>query len=174
MTAENARFTYRRSSLARLFCSSINIRLGQGEGVAQQLDARLLAFGDDHFDDVEAKEDVGIIEQSQPGETTARDSFLFISIDGVERPSEIFARARFHFDENQRVALAANNIDFATGAAAKITRQDLVTVPAQEPAGQVLPPRAKPEMLGTRTRKAVAPPVRKIGDESDKARVHAI
>jgi hypothetical protein len=29
-------------------------------------------------------------------------------------------------------------------------------------------------MLGTRTRKAVAPPVRKIGDESDKARVHAI
>jgi hypothetical protein len=29
-------------------------------------------------------------------------------------------------------------------------------------------------MPGTRTRRAAAPPVRKIGDESDKARVHAV
>jgi hypothetical protein len=29
-------------------------------------------------------------------------------------------------------------------------------------------------MLGTRTRKPAAPPVRKIVDESDKARVHAV
>jgi hypothetical protein len=29
-------------------------------------------------------------------------------------------------------------------------------------------------MRGSRTRRAAAPPVRKIGDESDKARAHAI
>ena len=152
----------------------IDIWLGQGEGVADQLDARLFAFGDNHFDDIEAKENIGIIEQPQPGEAAARDSFLFVAIDGVEGSSEIFARPRFHFDENQRVALATDDVDFAAGAAPEITIQDLVTVAAQESASQVLPLRSKAKMPGTRNRKAVAPPVRKIGDESDKARVHAI
>ena len=154
--------------------SLIDIWLGQGEGVADQLDARLFAFGDNHFDDIEAKENIGIIEQPQPGEAAARDSFLFVPINGVEGSSEIFARPRFHFDENQSVALATDDVDFAPGAAPEITIQDLVTVAAQEPASQVLPLRSKAKMPGTRNRKAVAPPVRKIGDESDKARVHAI
>src|SRR6202040_717880 len=145
---------------------SIDIRLGQGEGVADQLDARLRAFDNDHLDDIESKKNVGIIEQPQPGEPAARDSFLFVAIDSVERSPEIFARPRLHFDEDKRVSLATDNVDFASGAAAEITIQDLVTVPAQETAGQILSLRSKAKMLGTRNRKAVAPPVRKIGDES--------
>ena len=76
---------------------------------------------------------------------------MFGTVDRIEGPPEIFARPRFHFDENKRVALAADDVDFATGASAKITIQDLVTVPAQEPASQVLPLRSKAKMLGTRS-----------------------
>src|SRR5207248_5201192 len=101
--------------------SLIDIWLGQCEGVTDQFDARLFAFGDNHFDDIEAKENIGIIEQSQPSEPATRDSFLFGAIDGVEGSSEIFACARFHFDENQRVALATDDVDFAAGAAPEIT-----------------------------------------------------
>ena len=87
---------------------------------------------------------------------------------------EIFARPCFYLDENERVAIAADDIDFAAGAPAEITIQDFVAVLPQELAGQVLPVLPKPQMRGWRTRRAAAPPVRKIGDESDKARVHAV
>ena len=77
--------------------SLIDIWLGQRESVADQLDARLFAFGDDHFDDIEAKENIGVIEQSQPGETAARNAPLFIATNCFQRTAEIFARSRFHF-----------------------------------------------------------------------------
>ena len=153
---------------------SINIRVRQLEGVPQQFKTRWCSLRENHFDDVEPKQDVGITQEPEPGKAASRNALALVPIDRVERPAEIFPRPRFHFDENQRVAIAANEIDFATGAPAKITIQDLVTVPAQELAGQFLPPRAKSQMLGTRIRKPAAPPVRKIVDESDKARVHAV
>ena len=97
-----------------------------------------------------------------------------VAIDRLERSAEIFPGPRFHLDENERVAIAADDIDLAAGAAAEITIQDFVTVLPQELARQVLAALPKPQMGGRRTRRAAAPPVRKIGDESDKARVHAI
>lgn len=152
----------------------VDVGLGKREGIAQQLEARLRVFHDDNFDDVEAKKNVWIIEEPEPGKTAASNSFLLLAIDGVERTSEILAGPRFHFDEDKRVFVAANDVDLAAAAAAKITIEDFVTVPPQKPAGQLLSASPKPKMFGARRRKPAAPPVRKIGDESDKARAHAI
>lgn len=113
-------------------------------------------------------------QQPQPGQAAARDPVALVAIDGFKGPPEIFSRPRFHLHENERVAIAANDIDLAAGASAEVTIQDLVTALPQELAGQVLSPRAKPQMPGRRTRRPAAPPVRKIGDESDKARAHAV
>ena len=153
---------------------SVNIRLRKCEGVPDQLESRRRAFRDNHFDHIEAEQDIGIVEQAQPGQAAARNSFSLVAIDRFERPAEVFPGPRFHLDENERVVIAADDIDLAAGAAAEITIQDFVTVPPQELAGQVLPALPKPQMRGRRTRRAAAPPVRKIGDESDKARAHAI
>ncbi len=152
----------------------IDIRLGKRERIAQQFEARFRALRDDHLHDVEAKKDVRIVQKPQPGQTAAGDSLLLVAINCVEGPAEIFARPRFHFDENERIALAADDVDLAAAASTKITIEDLVTAPPQKPAGQFLPASPKPKMFGTGRRKSAAPPVRKIGDESDKARVHAI
>jgi hypothetical protein len=152
----------------------INIGLGKRERIAQQFEAWLRVFYDDNLDDVETKKNVWIIKEPKPGKAAARNSFLLVAIDGVKRTSEIFTRPRFHFDEDEYVFVAADDVDLAPAPAAKITIEDFVTVPPQKPAGQFLPASPNPKMFGTRRQKPVAPPVRKIGDESDKARVHAI
>jgi hypothetical protein len=152
----------------------IDVGLGERERIAQQLEARLRVFHDDNFDDVEAEKNVWIIQEPEPGKTAASNSFLLVAIDGVERTSEILARPRFHFNEDKHVFVAADDVDLATAPAAKITIEDFVTVPPQKPAGQLLSAGPKAKMFGTRRRKPAAPPVRKIGDESDKARAHAI
>jgi len=153
---------------------SIDIGLGQREGISQQLHPRFCAFCDDNLDDVESKKNVRIIQEPEPGQTAAGDSFLLVAVDGVERTSEILARARFHLDKDERVFVAADNVDLAAAPAAKITIKDFEAVLPQVPAGQLLSASPKPKMLGTRTGKPAAPPVRKIGDESDRARAHAI
>jgi hypothetical protein len=153
---------------------SINIWLWERKGVPDQLESRLRSFRDNHFDHIEAEQDIGIIQQAQPRQTAARDSFPLIAINRLERPAEVFPGPRFHLDENERVAIAADDINLAAGAAAEITIQDFVAVLPQELAGQVLPALPKSQMRRRRTRRAAAPPVRKIGDESDKARAHAV
>jgi hypothetical protein len=173
--AVKARGALRLSSFViRLIRHSINVRLGKCERVAEQLEARLRAFQDDNFDDVETEKNVWIIKEPEPGQTAARNSSLLVPIDGIERATEIFSRPRLYFDEDECVVIAADDIDLAAGPAAKITIEDFVTVPPQKPARQFLPASPKPKMFGTRRQKAAAPPVRKIGDESDRARAHAI
>src|SRR5213592_3677298 len=75
----------------------IDVWLRQLERVLDQLKMRLAFFGQQNFHDIEAKCDVGIIEQSEPGQSAFRDAQLFLSIHGVERPAEFFAAARFYF-----------------------------------------------------------------------------
>ena len=153
---------------------SIDIRLWQSERVAQEFKARLGTVSDNDLDDVETKKNIRVIQEPEPGKTAASNSFLFVAIDGVGRSSELFARPRFHFDKDECVVFATDDVDLAPGASAKITIEDLVTVPPQKPARQLLSAMPKPKMRGTRSRKVAAPPVRKIGDESDKVRAHAI
>lgn len=152
----------------------INVWVRQRKRVANKFDSRFAVVGDDDFDDIETKQNVGIIQQPQPGESASRDALLLLASDGVQWPSEIFPGARFHFHENECVIVAANEVDFAPAATTKIPKEDFVAGTAQEFRGQLLAARAALEMLRTRTRKAAAPPARKIGDGSDKARAHAI
>jgi len=153
---------------------SIDIRLWQGERVAQEFKARPGTVSNDDFDDVETEKNIWVIKEPQPGKTATRNSLLFVAIDGVERPSKSFVGPRFYFNKDEGVVVTADDIDLTPGASAKITIQDLVTVPPQKPARQFLPASPKLKMLGTRSRKPAAPPVRKIGDGSDKAHAHAI
>ena len=153
---------------------SVDVSNRQRERIFQDLDPRFRPFRNDHLHHIEPEQNVGIAQQSQPGQPAAGNPNPLLAIDGLQRPPEILARSRFYFDEHQRVALAADHVDFAAGARLEITRQNFVAVLPQESAGQVLPVRAKTKMRGTRSRKAAAPPVRKIVDESDKARVHAV
>ena len=138
--------------------------------------ARVLSNND--FHDVETKENVGVIQHSQPVKTAARDAFLLLSIDCFDWPAEIFPSARFYFHENQRVLIATDDVDLAAAASFEVAVENLIAVTPQEAAGQFLATGAAPEMLrprrGLREREAAAPPVRKIGDGSDKARIHEV
>ena len=94
---------------------------------------------DGYLDDVETKKNIRIVEQSQPGQAAARNSSLLFSVDRFKRPAEIFARPRFHFDEDERVAIAADDVDFAAVASAKIAIENFVAVPAQKTAASFSP-----------------------------------
>ena len=58
------------------------------------------------------------------------------------RPAEIFALSRFNFHENERVFLAADDVDLAAPVALEIAIKNLVTVLSQEPARQFFSTRA--------------------------------
>jgi len=62
---------------------------------------------------------------------------LFSSIHRLNGPAEIFPAARFHFDEDERVIVAANDVDLTTAVSAEIAIKNFVAVPAQETAGQL-------------------------------------
>jgi len=90
--------------------------------------------GNNHFHDVEAKKNVGVIEHSQPVKAAARDAFLLLSIDRFDWPAEIFPSARFYFHENQRVVVATNDVDLAAAASLEVAVENFVSVTPQESA----------------------------------------
>ena len=110
--------------------------------------ARVLSNND--FHDIEAEEDVGVIQHSQPVKAAARDAFLLLSINRCDRPAEILAGTRFYFYENQCVPIATNDVDLAAAASFEVAVENFVSVTPQEPAGQFLPAGAAPEMLRPR------------------------
>ena len=110
--------------------------------------ARVL--GNNDFHDIEAKENVGVIQHSQPVKTAARDTFLLLSINRCDRPAEIFPSARFYFHERQRVLIATDDVDLPAAASFEVAVENLIAVTPQEPAGQFLPASAAPEMLRPR------------------------
>ena len=110
--------------------------------------ARVLSNND--FHDIEAEEDVGVIQHSQPVKAAARDAFLLLSINRCDRPAEIFPSARFYFHEHQRVLIATDDVDLAAAASLEVAVENLIAVTPQEPAGQFLAAGAAPEMLRPR------------------------
>jgi hypothetical protein len=125
---------------------SIKIRLRERECVSDQFHSRFCVIRDDDFYDVEAEENIGMIEHAQPCQSPARNAFLFLSIDGRKRTAEILARARLHFYEYERVVIAADDVDLAAAASFEVAIENLVTVTPQEPTRQFLAVRAAPEM----------------------------
>ena len=152
--------------------------LGKRERVLDQFETGARVLRDNDLHDVETKENLGVIEHSQPAKAAARDTFLLLSIDRFDWSAEIFPRARFYFYKNQRVLIATNDIDLAAAAPFEVAVENLIAVTPQEPAGQLLPADAALEMLrprrDLREQEAAAPPVRKIGDGLDKARIHGV
>ena len=155
---------------------SVEIWLRERERVLDQFKAWFRVICNDDFHDIEPEKDVGIVEHPQPSQTAAGNSFLFLSIHGDNRPAKIFSRARFYFDEHERVVIPADNVDLAAAASLEIAVENLVPVTPQEATRQLLAVRAAPEMdrfpRVPQEREAVAPPVRKIGDGSGKGRIH--
>ena len=156
--------------------ASVEIWLRERECILDQFKAWFRVIRNDDFHNIEAKKNIGIVEHPQPGQAAARNAFLFLSIDGGNRPAKIFPRARFYFDEYERVVIPANNVDLAAAAPLEVTVENLVSVTPQESTRQLLAVRAAPEMdrfpRVPQEREAVAPPVRKIGDGSGKGRIH--
>ena len=136
----------------------------------------IASFGQQNLHDIESKNDIGIIQQTQPGQTAFRDAHLFLSINRFDRPPELFVTTCFHFDENERVAIAANDVDLASAAGAEIPVKNFVAVAPQKSTSQFLPARAATEMFRQflRAREAVAPPARKSGDGSDRVQIHEV
>ena len=108
---------------------------------------RLGILGEDDFDDVESKKDLGIIEQAQPGERAARDPFLLIGPNRFERPAELFAPARFYFDKDKRVVVATDDVDLAAAAPLEISIENFLTIPPEKTAGRFLAARAALAMV---------------------------
>ena len=117
------------------------------ERVFDQLDARFRVFSQDDLNNIEAKKNVGIVEQPKPGECAARDTFLFLPTHCLDGPAEIFSGTRFHFDENKGVFLSADDVDLASAVSAEIAIKNLVTVLAQETASQLFTERTASKML---------------------------
>jgi hypothetical protein len=115
--------------------------------ILDQLKSRFLVHGDNNFNDVKAKKDVGIVQQTQPGETAARDTPSFLSIHCYDRSAEIFACSCFYFDENEGVVIARDNVNLAATVAAEITIQNFVALLAQESPRKFLAQRAAPDVF---------------------------
>lgn len=100
------------------------------EGVLDDVENRAVVLDDD-LHDVEADEDVGVVEQPQPGEGAAGDELLLGARDRLGGRAVAEAAPGFDLDENQRVAgfVAADEIDFATARRAEIAVENFVTVP---------------------------------------------
>ena len=155
---------------------SVEIRLRKWERVLDQFKPWFRVVCNDYFHNIEPEKNIGIVEHPQPSQSAARNAFLFLSIDGCNRPAEVFPRARLYFDEYERVVIATDNVDLAAAASLEVTVKNLVPVTPQESTRQLLAVRAAPEMdrfpRVPQEREVVAPPVRKIGDGSGKVRIH--
>jgi hypothetical protein len=121
--------------------------LRQFEGVLNQLALRLAFPWPQNFHDIESKCNVWIIEQAEPGEAAFGNAQLFLSIDSFDGAAKFFAAAGFDFDEHQRIAVAANDVDLAAATIFEIAIENLVVVAPQKSAGQFLAASAAAEMF---------------------------
>ena len=136
-----------------------------------------IAFiGQQNFHHIKTKNDIGIVQQTQPGKTSFGNAHLLLPVYRFDRPPEIFVAARFHFDKNECVAVAANDVDLASAARAEIPVKNFVAVTPQKSASQFLPARAATEMFRQflRAREAAVQPARKSDDGSDRVQIHEV
>jgi hypothetical protein len=126
--------------------SSVEIWLREWEGVLNQFKPRFRAIRNDDFHDIEAEKNIGVVEHAQPGQSAARNAFLFLPINGGNRPAKIFPRPCLYFHEHEGVVIAADNVDLTAAASLEVAVKDLVAVTPQESTRQFLAVGAAPEM----------------------------
>ncbi len=132
------------------------------------MEGRFVSIEED-FHDIEAEEDVGMIEQAQPGERATRNELLLIPRHRLAGRAEAEATPRLDFYEDERVArpIPTDDVHLAPMRRAIIAVEHTVALPPQVTRGQSLAKAAK--FSGVQAR--LAGREEKIGDESDK--VHA-
>src|SRR5205814_5940734 len=123
------------------------MRLGKRERVLDQFETRARVLSNYDFHDVEAEENVGIIQHPQPVKAAPGNTLFLFSIDCCNWPAEILAGARLYFYKDQRVAVATDDVDLAAAASFEIAVEDLVAFTPQESAGQFLAVGAASKML---------------------------
>jgi hypothetical protein len=101
--------------------ASIHVWLWQLKGVPNELKTGFFLFRDDYLHDIETKGNLRVIEHAQPGEGAARDTALLITMHGCDGLPEIISVACLYLNEHQRIAVPANDIDFAAPVATKIS-----------------------------------------------------
>jgi hypothetical protein len=107
------------------------------EGAFEELEAGF-SVGHDYFHDVEAEGDFGAVEHAQPGAGAAADEGFFLRGDGVGGTLPFVRRPRLHLDkgEDVLVAIAADEIDFASVPGAEVPVEDFVAVATEELRGE--------------------------------------
>ena len=100
------------------------------EGIPDQLQARICSLRDYHLDDIESKEDIGIAQQPEPGQATERNPALLLTVHRFQGPAKILPSATLDLYENERVALAADEIDLAALASMEVAVKDFEPVTA--------------------------------------------
>jgi len=101
---------------------------------------------------------------------------LLLSIHCFDQPSKFLVTARFCFDENERLAVRADDVDLAAAPIFEIAEKNFVALIPQESTTQFFSARTASEMFRQflRAREAVAPPVRRSGDGSDRVQIHEV
>jgi len=90
---------------------------------------------------------VRIVQQAQPGESTLRNASSLPLVYRCYWPAKILAPASFDLNKNERVVIAADDVDFAAPPAAEIAIENFVAVAAQKTAGEFFATCAAAEML---------------------------
>lgn len=145
---------------------SVVIAGGQSEGILDNPDLRLVMKDDLH--DVEAKLDVRHIEHSQPLHRSLHDTAAFFSIHGGGRAAEGFRRPGFHLDEDERLAVAADEINLAAPMTPEVAGEDFAPAVDEQVGRQIFSESATGQMRGgraLRAEEASAKPGQKCGDE---------
>ena len=113
------------------------------EGVLDEFQSGLFGLGQDDLDHIEAEGDIGIIEHAQPGEGAARDAPLLIGVQAIHGPLLFIAAPTFHFDEDERVVMATNQVDLPAARRLEIAVKNLVAIAFEKPGGQLFSARAE-------------------------------
>ena len=113
------------------------------EGVLDEFQPGLFGLGQDDLDHVEAEGDIGIVEHAQPGQGAARDAPLLIGVQTVHGPLPLIAAPAFHFDEDEGVVIATDQVDLSAARRLEIAIKNLVAFAFEKPGGQFFSARAE-------------------------------
>jgi hypothetical protein len=139
---------------------------GECQRVPRQRDLRPAFCRDDYLDDIDADRRAGLFQQPQPGVCAADESILLLRVHRIGGSAEAIGGARFHFHKDQRLPVAADEIDLAAIVRAKVPVQHLVPAAPQPARGKPLPVASQPQVRGLRLRGGgvAPPPGEKCGD----------
>ncbi len=95
-------------------------------------------------------------------------------MDRLQRAAEILSRPRFHLNENERIAVSADQVDLATLPAPEMAVKDFETMTPEMACGQFFAAVAEAEVSRFKRQKPAAPPAQTSGDGSGRDRVHGV